>query len=115
MRSGGLCLVKGHISKECPKVNFKCQKLGCGCNHYTVMHRPTDGIERNLNSGSNQRNNASQNSNISATSAITEQDLQLSQVTAGSHDVTGAGSGNGSAVEATGAGETGACLWNYPC
>ena len=57
---------------------------------------------------------ASQNSNISATSAIAEQDLQLSQVSAGSRDVTGAGDVNGISVEATGAGETGACLGIIP-
>ena len=44
MRSGGLCnkcLEKGHISKECPKVKFQCQKSGCGGNHHTLMLRPT--------------------------------------------------------------------------
>ena len=117
VRSGGLCnkcLVKGHISKECPKVNFKCQKLGCGGNHHTLMHRPTAGSGRDLNSGSSQRNNASQNSNISTTTAIADQHLQPSQVTVGSHDVTGAGNGNGISVAATGAGETRVCLGIIP-
>ena len=63
MRSGGLCnkcLEKGHISKECPKVNFKCQKSGCGGNHHTLMHRPTARIAREISSGSSQRDNASE-------------------------------------------------------
>ena len=44
MQQGGLCnkcLAKGHIAQECPKVNFKCQKSGCGGNHHTLMHRHT--------------------------------------------------------------------------
>ena len=58
VRSGGLCnkcLEKGHISKECPKVNLKCQKSGCGGNHHTLMHRPTARIAREISSGSSQR------------------------------------------------------------
>ena len=54
VRSGGLCnkcLEKGHISKECPKVNFKCQKSGCGGNHHTLTHRPTARIAREISSG----------------------------------------------------------------
>ena len=46
VQQGGLynkCLVKGHIAKECPKMNFKCQKSGCGGNHYTLTHRYTTG------------------------------------------------------------------------
>jgi len=102
VRSGGLCnkcLVKGHVSKEFPKVNFKCQRLGCGGNHHTLMHRPTARIGRDLRSGSNQRDNASQSSN-NGTSVSTEQ--QLPQVSSGPRDVTGAGNGNGIAVAATG-------------
>ena len=98
VRSGGLCnkcLEKGHISKECPKVNFKCQRLGCGGNHHTLMHRPTTRIARDLSSGSSRRDNASQSGN-NGTSVTTEQ--QLLQVSSGSRDVTGAGNGNGIAV-----------------
>ena len=35
--------MKGHIAKERPKVNFKCQKSRCGGNHHTLMHRYTTG------------------------------------------------------------------------
>lgn len=113
MRSGGLCnkcLEKGHISKECPKVNFKCQKSGCGGNHHTLMHRPTARIAREISSGSCQRDNASQSGN-NGTSVTTEQ-----QVSSGSRDVTGTGTGNGNGitVAATGAGETRVCLGIVP-
>lgn len=114
VRSGGLCnkcLVKGHISKECPKVNFKCQKPGCGGNHHTLMHRPTARIGRDLSSGSSQRDNVSQNGN-DGTSVSAEQ--QLPPVSSWSCDVTGAGNGNGIAVAATGAGETRVCLGIIP-
>jgi len=114
VQSGGLCnkcLVKGHIAKECPKVNFKCQRPGCGGSHHTLMHRLAAGIRRDLNSMN--RNTASQNSN-SATAAIAEQHLQPSQATARSCDVTGAGDGNGIAVAATGVGETRVCLGSIP-
>ncbi|XP_078384177.1 uncharacterized protein LOC144666660 [Oculina patagonica] len=114
VQSGGLCnkcLVKGHIAKECPKVNFKCQRPGCGGSHHTLMHRPAAGIRRDLNSMN--RNTASENSNL-ATAAIAEQHLQPSQGTARSGDVTGAGDGNGIAVAATGAGETRVCLGIIP-
>ena len=114
VQSGGLCnkcLVKGHIAKECPKVNFKCQRPGCGGSHHTLMHRPTAGIRRDLNSMNG--NPASQNSN-SATAAIAEQHSQPSQATVRSCDVTGAGDGNGIAVAATGAGETRVCLGIIP-
>ena len=114
VRSGGLCnkcLEKGHISKECPKVNFKCQRLGCGGNHHTLMHRPTATIARDLSSGSNQRDNASVGGN-DGTRVTTE--WQLQQVSSGAHDVTGAGNGNGIAVAATGAGETRLCLRTLP-
>ena len=83
VQNGGLCnksLVKGHIAKECPKVNFKCQRPGCGGSHHTLMHRPVAGIRRDLNSMN--RNTASQNSN-SATAAIAEQHSQPSQANAG--------------------------------
>ena len=42
VQRGGLCnkcLAKGHIAKDCPKVNFKCQHSGCGGGHHTLMHR----------------------------------------------------------------------------
>ena len=80
----------------------------------TLIHRPTAGSGRDLNSGSSQRNNASQNSNISTTTAIADQHSQPIQVTAGSRDVTGAGNGNGISVAATGAGETRVCLEIIP-
>ena len=108
VRSGGhcsQCLGKGHVSKECPKVNFKCQRLGCKGNHHTLMHRPT-GIGRDLSSGSSNRDSASQSGN-NGTSVSTEQ--QLLQVSSGSRDVTGAGNGNGIAVAASGARETRVC------
>ncbi|XP_067055972.1 uncharacterized protein [Acropora muricata] len=111
VRTGGLCnrcLEKGHISKECPKVNFKCQKSGCGGNHHTLMHRPTARIAREISSGSSQRDNASQSVN-NGTSVATEQ-----QVSSGSRDVTGAGNGNGITVATTGAGETRVCLGIVP-
>ena len=111
VRSGGLCnkcLEKGHISKECPKVNFKCQKSGCGGNHHTLMHRPTARIAREISSGSSQRDNASQSGN-DGTSVTTEQ-----QVSSGPRDVTGAGNGNVITVAATGAGETRVCLGIVP-
>ena len=111
VRSGGLCnkcLEKGHISKECPKVNFKCQKSGCGGNHHTLMHRPTARIAREISSGSSQRDNASQSGN-NGTSVTTEQ-----QVSSGSRDVTGTGNDNGITVAATGAGETRVCLGIVP-
>ena len=34
-------VLKGHIATECPKMNFKFQKSGCGGNHHTLMHRYT--------------------------------------------------------------------------
>ena len=102
------CLEKGHISKECPKVNFKCQKSGCGGNHHTLMHRPTARIAREISSGSSQRDNASQSGN-NGTSVTTEQ-----QVSSGSRYVTGAGNGNGITVAATGAEETRVCLGIVP-
>ena len=114
VRSGGLCnkcLERGHISKECPKVNFKCQRLNCGGNHHTLMHRPTARIARGLSSVSSQRDNASQSGN-NGTSVTTEQ--QLIQVSSGSCDVTGAGNSNRIAVAATGAGETRVCLGIVP-
>ena len=114
VRSGGLCnkcLEKGHISKECPKVNFNCQRPGCGGNHHTLMHRPTGRIARDLSNGSNQRDNASTGSN-DGTRVTTER--QLLQVSSGARDVTGAGNGNGIAVAATGAGETRVCLGIVP-
>ena len=111
MRSGGLCnkcLEKGHISKECPKVNFKCHKSGCGGNHHTLMHRPTARITREISSESSQRDNASQSGNY-GTSVTTEQ-----QVPSGSRDVTETCNGNGITVAATGAGETRVCLGIVP-
>ena len=114
VRSGGLCnksLERGHISKECPKVNFKCQRLDCGGNHHTLMHRPTARIARGLSSVSSQRDNASQSGN-NGTGVTTEQ--QLIQVSSGSCDVTGASNSNRIAVAATGAGETRVCLGIVP-
>lgn len=81
VQSGGLCnkkLEKGHISKECPKVNFKCQRLGCGGNHHTLMHRPTARIARDVSSGSNQRGNASPGSNNGTRFTAEQQLLQVS-------------------------------------
>ena len=63
VRSGGLCnkcLEKRHISKECLKKNFKCQKSGCRGNHHTFIHRQTPRIARAMSSGSSQRDIASQ-------------------------------------------------------
>ena len=114
VRSGGLCnkcLERGQISKECPKVNFKCQRLYCGGNYHTLMHRPTARIARGLSSVSSQRDNASQSGN-NGTSVTTEQ--QFIQVSSGSCDVTGAGNSNRIAVAATGAGETRVCLGIVP-
>ena len=111
VRSGGLCnkcLEKGHISKECPKVKFKCQKYGCGGNHHTLILRPTSRIAREISSGSGQRDNASQSGN-NGTCFTTEQ-----QVSSGSRDVTGASKGNGITVAATGARETRVCLGIVP-
>lgn len=102
------CLEKGHISNECPKVNFKYKKSGCGGNHHTLMNRPTTRIARKISSGSSQRDNASQSGN-NGTSVTTEQ-----QVSSGSRDVTGTGNGNGITVAATGAGETRVCLGIVP-
>lgn len=104
------CLVKGHIAKECPKVNFKCQSPGCGGNHHTLMHRSTTGNGRVLDPGNSQGNTGSQNSSNSVGNATADQRSQLpSQVTAVPRNVTGAGNGNGIAVAATGAGESRVC------
>ena len=114
VRSGGLCnkcLEKGHISKESLKVNFKCRRFGCGGNHYTLMHRPTARIARDISSGSSQRDNGSQSGN-DGTSVATEE--QLLRVSSGSRDDTGTGNGNGIAVAATEAGETRVCLGIVP-
>ena len=89
VRSGGLCkkcLEKGHISKECPKVIFKCHRHGCRGNHHT----PTSRIARDLSSGSSQRDNAIQGGN-SGTRVTTEQQLQ--QVSLRSCNVTEVGNG----------------------
>ena len=84
-------------------MNFKCQRLGCGGNHHTLMHRPTARIARDVSSGSNQRDNASPGRN-NGTRVTAEQ--QLLQVSSGACDVTGASNGSGIAIAATGAGET---------
>ena len=58
LQQGGLCnkcLVKGHIAKECPKVNFKCQKSACGGNHHTLMHRYTTGTGGEPNADAEQQ------------------------------------------------------------
>ena len=49
VQRGGLCnkcLAKGHIARDCPKVNFKCQHSGCGGGHHTLMHRNPVSTER---------------------------------------------------------------------
>ena len=88
VQRGGLCnrcLAKGHIAKDCPKVNFKCQHSGCGGGHHTLMHRNPP-----------------------------QQQLQPIEVPVRSRNETGAGNGNGVAVAAAGAGETRACLGIIP-
>ena len=69
-------------------MDFKCQRLGCGGNHNTLMHRPTARIARDLRGGSNQRDDASPDGN-NGTRVTTEQ--QLLQVSSGARDVTGNG------------------------
>ena len=58
VQRGGLCnkcLAKGHIPKDCPKVNFKCQHSGCGGGHHTLMHRNPVRTERGTSNESNAR------------------------------------------------------------
>ena len=57
---------KGTCFEGVPESDFKCQRLGCGGNDHTLMHRPTATIGRDLRSGSSQRDNASQSSNNAA-------------------------------------------------
>ena len=83
VQSGGLCnkcLEKGHISKECPKVNFKCQRLGCGGNHHTLVHGLTARIARDVSSGSNQRDNASPGRNNGTRVTVEQQWLYLEEL-----------------------------------
>ena len=98
MQQGGLCnkcLVKGNIAKECPKVNFKCQKSGCGGNHHTLMHRYTTGTGGEPN-------------------ADAEQQSRTRQGNALPPNVTGADNGREATVAATGAGEKRVCLGILP-
>ena len=56
VQRGGLCnkcLAKGHIAKDCPKLNFKCQHSGCGGGHHTSMHRNPVRTERGTSNESN--------------------------------------------------------------
>ncbi|XP_022790440.1 LOW QUALITY PROTEIN: uncharacterized protein LOC111329941 [Stylophora pistillata] len=99
VQQGGLCnkcLVKGHIAKECPKVNFKCQKSSCGDNHHTLMHRHT--IYRNGGEAS----------------ADAEQQSRARQENALLPNVTGAGNDREVTVAATGAGQNRVCLGILP-
>ena len=98
VQQGGLCnkfLVKGHIAKECPKVNFKCQKSGCGGNHHTLMHRYTTGTGGEPN-------------------ADAEQQSQARQGNALPPNVTEAGNDREATIAATGAGENRVCLGILP-
>ena len=112
MQQGGLCnkcLVKGHIAKECPKVNFKCQKSGCGGNHHTLMHRYTTATGGERKTGTGLRENKVDSNNGNA-----EQQSQARQGNALPSNVTGAGNDRETAVATTGAGENRVCLGIVP-
>ena len=98
MQQGGLCnkcLVKGHIAKECPKVNFKCQKSGCGGDHHTLMHCYTTGTGGEPNADAEQQSRARQGNALPP-------------------NVTGAGNDREATVAATGAGGNLVCLGILP-
>ena len=66
VQRGGLCnkcLAKGHIAKDCPKVNFKCQHSGCGGGHHTFMQRNPVRTERGTGNESNARDARQRNQN----------------------------------------------------
>ena len=98
MQQGGLCnkcLVKGNIAKECPKVNFKCQKSGCGGNHHTLKYRYTTGTGGEPN-------------------ANAEQQSQARQGNALPRNVTEAGNDREATIAATETGENRVCLGILP-
>ena len=112
VQQGGLCnkcLVKGHIAKECPKVNFKCQKSGCGGNHHTLMHRYTTATGGEPKTGTGLKENKVDSNNGNA-----EQQSQARQGNALPRNVTGAGNDRETAVATTGAGENRVCLGIVP-
>ena len=111
---GGLCnkcLAKGHIAKDCPKTNFKCQ---CGGGHHTLMHRNPVRTERRTSNDSNATDARQRNQNAGLRDVNPQQQLQRSEVPIKPRNETGAGNGNGVAVAATGAGETRVCLGIIP-
>ena len=68
----------------------------------------------NLSGGNSQRGVVSQNGNISAASATSEQNLQPRKEITGSRDATGTGNDSGITLAATGVGETRVCLGIIP-
>ena len=117
VQRGGLCnkcLAKGHIAKDCPKVNFKCQHSGCGGGHHILMHRNAARTDRGTSNESKARDVRQRNQNAGSRDVNPQQQLQPSEVPIRSRNETGAGNGNGVAVSATGAGETRVCLGIIP-
>ena len=114
---GGLCnkcLAKGHIAKDCPKVNSNCQHSGCGGGHHTLMQRNSVRSEGGTSNESNARDTRQRNKNAGSRDVNPQQQLQSSEVLIRSRNETWADNDNGVAVAATGAGETPVCLGIIP-
>ena len=104
-------LSKGHIAKDCPKVNFKCQHSGCGGDH-SLMHRNLVRTERGTSNESNARDGRELNQNAGSRDVNPNQELQPSEEPVRSRNETGAGNDNGVAV-ADWSWRNAGVSWNY--
>ena len=76
------CLVKGHIAKNCPKINFKCRAAECDAQHHMLLHcskdtaveqeqeKPEAKVDKEENGAGNQEQSTSKEFNESVAVAV---------------------------------------------